>query len=140
MSTIRALLALSCVLAPVGDDFDWSRDRIVLANGKEERGVVIENCAPEEIVLLREGGHRVRFPRAEVQRVDSLRERLASFMRVRRPGLGLEAEWSLVEDARRAGLVHMARLQAWRILTLDPDDARAHEFLGHERDGREGKW
>jgi hypothetical protein len=116
-------------------EFDWERDRVVLQDGKELRGVVIERFDPEHLVLLHDGNRRESIPQAEIQRVDTLRDRLAGFLNLRRPGLSIAAEWSLAEDAQRIGLRQMARLQAWHVLLLDPDHAPAHEFLGHRSAG-----
>jgi len=133
------LLALLC--ASFGDgEFDWTRDTVFLKDGTEEKGVVIEAWDPEQVVLLVDGGHRHAFPMAEVQRVDKLRDRLASFMAVRRAGLTVDTEWKLVEDAARARLPYMARLQAYRVLLLDPEHAGAHEFLGHKPMGGGWSW
>ncbi len=140
MQTRLLLLALLAPLHPRGDEFDWKRDRIVLANGREERGVVIEAFDPEHILVLRSAGSRDEIPRKEIQRIDLLRDRLAGFMRLRRPGLSMSAEWSLVEDAQRVGLAKMARLQAYHVLTLDAAHAGAHEFLDHRRSGDGWKW
>src|SRR5262245_6166975 len=129
------------LLSPgTGEGFDWSRDRVVLKNGKEERGVVIESFDAEHIVLLREGNRREEIPRESIRKLDILRDRLAAFLRVRRPGLSVEADWSLVEDARRAGLGHMARLQAYHVLLRDPAHAAAHALLGHEQRGDDWSW
>jgi len=135
---LAALLPL--VPLPAGDDFDWQRDRIVLKNGKEERGVVIEDTNPARVVLLLDGNRRREFPREEVERVDKLRDRQAAFFGVRRPGLDGDQEWQLVEDAQRAGLPDLARLQAWRVLLADPTHAGAHELLGHRRSGGDWEW
>jgi hypothetical protein len=123
-----------------GDGFDWNRDRVVLESGKAEHGVVIESFLPEHVVLLREGNRRAEIPRASIRKLDLLRDRLAAFLRVRRPGLSVEAEWSLVEDALRAGLERMARLQAYHVLLRDPEHAAAHALLGHERKGAAWAW
>src|SRR5262245_50377527 len=123
-----------------GEGFDWSRDRVVLKNGKEERGVVIEAFDSEHVVLLREGNRREEIRRESIRKLDLLRDRLAAFLGVRRPGLSVEADWSLVEDARRAGLERMARLQAYHVLLRDPSHAAAHALLGHERKGDDWAW
>jgi hypothetical protein len=123
-----------------GEDFDWSRDLVVRKNGKEERGVVIESFHPEHVVLLREGNRREEIPRESIRKLDLLRDRLAAFLRVRRPGLSVEAEWSLAEDARRAGLERMARVQAYHVLLRDPEHDAAHALLGHERRGDTWAW
>jgi hypothetical protein len=122
------------------DEFDWQRDVVVLKGGKEERGVVIEDSDPLRVVLLRDGGRREVFARAEVVRVDKLRDRLASFLGVRKPGLSADQEWQLAEDAVRSRLAHMARLQAYRVLLLDPLHEKAHQFLGHHRAGADWDW
>lgn len=136
------LLALATLLFASGGDgeFDWKRDAVLLKNGKEERGVVIEACDPEQVVLLLDGGRRARFPLAEVERVDKLRDRLASFMSKHRAGLSIDAEWQLLQDAERVGLAHMARVQAYHILSLEGEHAGAHEFLGHRRSGSGWNW
>ncbi|MSR61611.1 MAG: hypothetical protein EXS08_04075 [Planctomycetes bacterium] len=126
-------LCLALVCASWGDgEFDWTRDSILLKDGTEQKGVVIEAWDPAQVVLLVDGGHRHAFPMTEVQRVDKLRDRLASFMGVRAAGNSADKEWQLVEDAARARLPFMARLQAYRVLLLDPEHAGAHQFLGHK--------
>lgn len=139
---VQLILAVLLVSLPArgGDDVDWKRDRIVLVNGREERGFVIEAFDPEQILVMRSAGSRDEIPRKEIQRMDLLRDRLTGFMRLRKPGLSMSAEWSLVEDAERVGLTKMARLQAYHVLTLDPAHAGAHEFLGHRRSGDGWKW
>jgi hypothetical protein len=135
------VLALSGLPAAAnGGGIDAERDRIVLRDGRELRGVVLQSFAPDHVLLLREGNRRVKVPRAEIERVDKLRDRLAAFLRIRRPGLTVEAEWNLAEDAARVGLERMARLQAYHVLLREPGHERAHEFLGHERAGGGWKW
>ncbi len=134
------LLSLALLGTAFDGEFDWERDRVVRKNGKEQRGVVIESFDPEHLVLLRDGGRREEIRHADVAQVDKLRDRLASFMAIRRPELPLGTEWNLVGDAQGAGLRHMARLQAYHVLTKDPDHAGAHEFLGHRRSGSKWKW
>lgn len=137
---IRALhLGVLALASFAEDEFDWTRDAVVLKNGKEQRGVVIEACDPEQVVLLLDGGKRVEFPLAEVDHVDKLRDRLASFMSKHKAGLSVEAEWDLLQGAKR-GLPHMARLQAYQILLLEPEHAGAHEYLGHRRSGGGWEW
>ncbi len=135
--------AALCSVLPsawTGDGFDWDRDRVLLRNGSEQRGVVLESCHAEHVVLLREGNRREEIPRADIRSVDKLRDRLASFMAVRRPGLSIAADWSLVEDAQRVGLDHMARLQAYHVLLRDPEHRGAHRFLGHEQASSVWQW
>lgn len=138
---LSALLLCSTVRGFATDgEFDWERDRVVLLNGKEARGVVIESFDPQHLVLLHDGNRREEIPHAEIQRVDKLRDRLAGFLSLRKPGLSFAAEWSLAEDAERVGLHHMARLQAYHVLLLDPAYAPAHEYLGHKSSGGGWKW
>lgn len=139
---IVVLLVAGWIAAPVAaqEEFDWRRDAVELTNGKELRGVVIEDCDPEPVVLLSDGNRRTEVPREEVQRVDKLRDRLGSFLGVRGEALSLASEWQLVVDAELVRLPLMARLQAWRVLTLDPEHAAAHEALGHRRSGGGWAW
>lgn len=141
-STLAGLVLAAVLLAPGpdGERFDFERDRIVLTNGRELRGVVLEVFTPEHVLLLKKGNRREEVPRDEIARLDTLRERLAAFLRIRRPGLDPASEWALAEDALRVGLTNMARLQAYHVLLSDPDFAPAHELLGHERSGRSWKW
>jgi hypothetical protein len=136
----RAILVLSAAVLGQGERHDFERDRVVLRGGKELRGVVLQSFAPDHVLLLREGNRREEIPRAEIERVDSLRARLAAFLRIRRPGLALESEWDLVADARSVGLERTARLQAYHVLLRDPRHAEAHAFLGHRRAGDGWKW
>jgi hypothetical protein len=136
----RILHLAAVALASSGEDgFDWKRDAVVLKNGKEERGVVIEACDPEQIVLLLDGGKREEFPLAEVDHVDKLRDRLVSFLSKHKAGLSVDAEWELLQGAKQ-GLPYMARVQAYHILLLEPEHAGAHEFLGHKRSGSGWNW
>lgn len=118
---------------------DPERDRIVLRNGKELRGIVLQSFLPDHVLLLSDN-RRVKVPRADIERVDKLRDRLAAFLRIRRPGLTVESEWHLVEDAARVGLERMACLQAYHVLLREPGHERAHAFLGHQRGGGGWKW
>lgn len=139
---IGLLLLGGCVATRLSaqEPFDWRRDAVERKDGKELRGVVIEACDPERVVLLADGNRRTEVPLAEVQRVDKLRDRLASFLGVRREGLSVASEWQLVTDAELVRLPLMARLQALRVLLLDPEHAAAHEYLGHRRAGGGWAW
>jgi len=134
---------LACALeasAPGQNDFDWKRDTVELTNGKKEHGVLIEAFGPEHFVLLHDGNNRDEIPRANVARLDFLRERLERFMARRKPGASASEQWDLVDEALAAGLAHMARLQAYRVLTDDAGHAAAHEFLGHKKSGDDWRW
>lgn len=132
-SPLLALALLVWLPVPGGDGFDWERDRVVLRNGEQLHGVVIQSFAPDHVLLLREGNRREEIPRAEIESVVLLRDHLAGYMRIRSVGYSLKKEWSLAQDAERVGLTRMARLQAYYVLLADPEHAGAHELLGHER-------
>jgi hypothetical protein len=133
------LLGFPYSSGPHAGEFDFERDRVVLQDGRELRGVVLQRNDPEVLVLLRPG-KRELIPLTKVARVDTLRDRLAAFLRIRRPGLSLASEWELAMEAHAAGLERTARLQAFHVLLRDPQHAEAHAFLGHCRWGSDWKW
>lgn len=133
-ASLLASLAALAALSPGDPDL---RDRVVLVNGDEERGRVIERHHPEHLVLL-QNGRRLEFPHGEVAVVETVRDRLRTFLGLRVQGLGLAAEWDLVAVATGLELPELARAQAYHVLLRDPDHAEAHRFLGHEQ--KRGKW
>ncbi len=116
---------------------DYDADRIVLESGKELRGRVLTPYAPLEVTILHQD-RTVDVRREDIASMSFLGDRLDAWLAKRQPNLPVDRQWSLVDQAANAGLPAMARLQAYYVLTLDPDFARAHEFLEHR--GQAGDW
>jgi len=138
MPALPIALALAClaVRAPVDDPVDL-RDRVVLTTGEELSARVVRPHGADVIEIL-VGDERRLVPRTSVLRTSTVEQRLASWLELARPGLPIEREWELVGLAEAAELHATARLQAHRVLLLEPDHAEAHAFLGHE--GKPGRW
>lgn len=136
-----AILAVALLprLAAAGGDDPPERDVVTLADGKELRGRVLSRYGPGPLILLQKGEPQ-EIPQEDVKGVATERDRLAQFLAQRdRPMKAAEA-WKLVEVARKLGLEHMAEVQAWQVLVLDPAHEGANEMLGH-RAWREGyRW
>jgi hypothetical protein len=131
----RVVVAPSVAPAPRADEDD--RDLVVLVSGKELRGRVARAFSPDEVVLIQDGKRRT-IDRADVASTSTVAKRLAQWLELVQPGLGVEREWELVELATAARLDHMAKLQAYRVLLADPDHEAAHAFLDHS--GKPGRW
>lgn len=136
----RRLAALVMIaLAAAAHAQDDLRDRVVTSKGKEVRGRVVDPAARDELVVL-QGGKRVRLARAEVASLDTVGDRLASWLdrRARQQGQ-LAAQRFLIDDAVAKELPGLAKLQAlW--LALAHDDDAAHGFLGHQRTPKGWQW
>lgn len=115
------------------------RDRVLLKDGKELRGRVIERYGEEHIVLYK-GQSSDKIAHEKIQSMDTVRDRLRTFMGEHVQGLPPEEEWKLVELAERLELPEMARLQAHQVLLTDPDHLEAHKFLGHKQRGDDFLW
>lgn len=119
-----------------GDD---ERDLVVDKKGNEVRGRVIRRYG-EEGVLVLQGGSSKLVKKEEVARIETTRDRLATFLAERKAGLTVEQEWKLVARAGELKLPHLQRLQALHVLLRDPEHDAAHTFLGHERRNKRWRW
>ncbi len=119
-----------------GDD---ERDLVVDKQGNEVRGRVIRRYGDEGVLVL-QGGSTKLVKKADVARVETTRERLATFLAERKAGLTVEQEWALVARAGALQLPHLQRLQALHVLLRDPDHEAAHAFLGHKRRNKRWRW
>jgi len=114
------------------------RDVILLNDGKEVRGRILQRYEEDKLIVL-DGSRTVDIPRANLfQVVNDTRANLRTFLQERRPRLSLGEEWALVARADQLGLPRMGDLQAWHVLSLDPRHTGANERLGHRL--RRGKW
>lgn len=136
LCTMVALAAL-CGILPALDSDDDLRDVVVLVDGDELRGRVLRPYSADTIELA-VGGKRERIERTEIASTSTVAKRLADWLELVQPGLDVDRQWELVELARAARLDAMARLQAYRVLTADPDHEEAHAFLDHR--GKPGRW
>jgi len=116
-----------------------SRDTVVLKNGKEVTGRLLQVHDPEGLVLL-QGTSRETYDHEDVAALDYARRRLKHFLDHRRPGLSIEAEWDLVWMADSLGLERIAHLQAIHVVLRQPQHALAHEYLDHKETRRGWKW
>lgn len=126
------------VLASVawGDDDDL-RDEVRFTDGETLRCRVVQRFDPDVLVVA-VGRDERELPRAEVDETSTVFERLRAWLALRSPGASVDEAWPLVSAAEEAALPEMARLQAWSVLSIDPEHEGAHEFLGHA--GRPGRW
>lgn len=140
-----ALVLLALVAVPRADATptlpgieDDLRDRVVLRDGRELRGRVLQRHG--EAVVLYEGTRRTEVPREEVAELHTVRDAVDRFLAGHSPGLTVDEEWARVALATDLELPEMATLQAWRVLTLDPQHEGANELLGHPRIKGEYRW
>ncbi len=111
----------------------------MLDDGTEVVGRVTEAFDPA-VWRIDVDGRAREIERADVREARLQNERLAAFLDLRKPGMDGAAAARLAEQAAATGLEHMARLQAYQALLIDPDQARAHEFLEHKRRGKAWRW
>jgi hypothetical protein len=126
---------------PVGDDD--LRDTVVLKGGKELRGRVIERYREDgdgRQVVMRVGGKRKVLDHAEIASMETVRDRLRTWLGERKPGLNVDQKWFLVERAKQLQLPRMAHLQALSVVLDHPDHLAARDFLGHRKRGKDWQW
>lgn len=142
---LRPVLAAATVLAlpmPLSAQFEEGddRDRVVFSSGKEERGRLVWRWDEDGEIHWRTPRGRVRrYDSEDVLQLDLVSERMGAWLQARSPRASLDEEWALVEVALDSALPSMARAQAYHLLSRDPSNERAHEFLGHEK-RRDGSW
>lgn len=110
-------------------------------NTKAHEGRLVRVSLPREVWFL--DGSRieeVELPEGAAVVVDSQRTRLADWMGRRRPGQSAAEMFALVGEAERAGLFHMAHLQAIATVLIDPDYDQAQAYLGNKRDRERGAY
>ncbi|MCA8941899.1 MAG: hypothetical protein KDB80_05000, partial [Planctomycetes bacterium] len=137
---VAGFLALA---APAQSLFDRNdeRDLIVLTNGKELHGRVLQRHTPDEVLLL-QGNRRVRVDKNKITRIETVRDQIRAFFK-RREGRDHGAaatHWEMCEWARKRKLPHLARVAAYATLARDPDHDKAHEFLEHRLRGKTWMW
>lgn len=106
------------------------RDKVTLKDGRQIEGRVLERHHPEYLVLYRKT-NREEIPHKDIQEVRTLRDDLQDFMGGHREGLTLDQEWRRVQEAIGLNLERMARVQAWKVLSMNPQHQAANEYLGH---------
>lgn len=142
-SLLGTLLLFAAALAPAAGaaagDEDL-RDVVLLRDGKEVRGRILQRYDEQELVLVQDG-RTVEIPRQDVSLIaHDTRASLRTFLDERRTGLTLDQEWALVARADQLGLPRLGDLQAWHVLTLDPRHTGANERLGHRLRGGVWQW
>jgi hypothetical protein len=135
IGTLLALIVTFCWLPAAqskpqtaGDLF---RDKVTLKNGKQIEGRVLQRYHPDHVVLYRKTNQE-EIPHKEIKEIRTLRDDLETFMAGHQEGLTLAQEWRRVQEAIGLNLKQMARVQAWKVLTIDPQHGPANEFLGHK--------
>ena len=133
------LLALAAA-APIVRAQDDLRDKVTRTDGKVLTGRVLNPHAEDEVVLL-QGGKRVRVPRAQVQQLELVADRVREFCERRvRLRTSTKAQEFLIDQAAAQELPGLARLQAmWLALTFDANE-KAHLFLGHKKGPKGWLW
>lgn len=116
-----------------------AQDTLVLDDGSEVKGRVSE-AFDLNVWRIEVNGRLQEIPKGEVTESHLLNNRLAAFLDLRQPGMDGDAAASLAEQAAAAGLEHMARLQAYQALLIDPDQEAAHALLDHQRRGKAWRW
>jgi hypothetical protein len=138
----RSALALSAMLAATASltAQDDLRDRVTRNDGSVVTGRIVDPFAAGELTLL-QGGKRVRIARAELQAIDRVGDRVRAFL-LRRTQMKDQpkAQAYLIDDAARAGLPGLAKLQALWVVLHDDDHVQAHELLGHKRGSKGWLW
>ncbi|MFM1873612.1 MAG: hypothetical protein RL398_3034 [Planctomycetota bacterium] len=139
MNPIRIGLVLAALFGvlPAQDDL---RDRLILRNGKEVVGRLIERYGGEDLLMV-QGGKRIRVPRADVDRMELVADAVREFGERRRTMRGsARAQWFLVQWAESRGLRGLARAQAMAIVLADDGHEEAHRYLGHEPSAKGWLW
>ena len=116
-------------------------DEIVTTREKSHRGVIL--LQTEEEVVLDQDGRTRRFKRKDIQSVAGPRVAYARYY-------DTQLEWAyssesspedvldLVEWCEEEGLFRGVQMHYWQVLNKDPENAVAHNALGHRLEG--GQW
>jgi len=106
-------------------------DVVELVGGEQVAGIVLFE-GPESVVVRVRSQERV-LPAEQVERVDSLSRNLAMVLDQQR-----RTDWDRTDEVmtlarfcRAKGMLGLGRVFALRALANDPQNAGAHEFLGH---------
>lgn len=133
---------LACAFAAVTalSAQDDLRDRITRTDGREVRGRIVDPFAEDQITVL-QGGKRVRIPRAEIQATATVADAVRAFCdRRARMKDSLRAQEYLIDEAVKAELPGLARLQAMWVALHDDTNEKAHTFLGHQKTQKGWLW
>ncbi|QDU67579.1 hypothetical protein [Engelhardtia mirabilis] len=118
---------------------DDARDRLLMTDGDEIFGRLLWENDPEgEVHFMLPKGRVKHIDKEDVLQIETVTDTVGAFLSVRSPSASIDEDWALVEWARDNGLDGLAQAQAYHVLTRNPNEARAHEFLGHRE--RNGKW
>ena len=128
-------LALLLLLPLAWAGVERKPDVVTLTGGRTVEGIVLYE--DERELVLRVGSSTERYERERVADVSSA-VRSLDLVLDRHAALPREiavAFLDLARFARARGLESEARLFAWKVLTLEPENAAAHELLGHRKTG-----
>lgn len=108
-----------------------ARDVVTKTDGTVLHGRVVTRFRPD-VVELQQDRERVAIPLAAIAGLDTVRDRVAEFLRLRdRLPDNARHRWLVVDWAVQHELPGLARLQALDVVLHEPEHAEAHRFLGH---------
>lgn len=111
------------------------RDRVQLRGGKDLLcRVLVEG---KDRILLEEKGKERWVDRKNLDSLDSMFTQLESYLiqEAAIPHLGIAHRLALAEALENRGLSKQSKVEAWRVLRLDPANEAAHLLLGHQKSG-----
>ncbi|MHC5066528.1 MAG: hypothetical protein ACYTG5_21440, partial [Planctomycetota bacterium] len=129
---------LSILLASAQGPGADERDHVELESGTVLKGRIVLQL--EDRLALQVGSRERWIEQSRIKSATSLalshRQLFADLRKLR--SNSIEGLASLASRAEEVGLIHEARLLHWNMLALQPENAAAHEALGHRE--RNGNW
>jgi hypothetical protein len=134
------MLFVALLLPLMQGPFEVQEDLVVISKGRTHHGIVL--LQNDEILVLGQGSKTKEFKRSRVKAVQGPRADYGAYISklewVYAPNSKAEDAVSLAQWCTQHRLFRDVDMHYWQALVKDPQNAVAHEQLGHRL--REGEW
>lgn len=143
------MLFIALLLPLLQGPFEVQEDHVVVSSGRTHHGVIL--LQNYETIVLGQGSKTKEFKRSKIQAVTGPRADYEAYIAklewAYAPNSSAKDAVALAEWCSRHKIIRDVEMHYWQALTKDPENAVAHQMLGHRLKGDEwqaptgkGRW